>query len=319
MSYVCHCCGESFDNVVDGHWDIHYNWVCNECLSENYTPCENCSDFVPNDEVVDVDGSLYCEECARSHHSDDSGIWNYHDHHGDDPIFHGNTNNNTVPYLGVELEVDRGGMNDSIADKVKEIIGHDFIYQETDGSLNYGFENITQPATLAYHESKEENYREMFRFLVSKGYRSHNTNTCGLHVHFNRSFFANNEDKYVGRLLLIVNKFWDNMVKFSRRTPGNIDRWAKKYDKEPTEIVADMHHRYLDRYYAVNLSNEDTIEFRLFRGTLNPNSFFATLELVNAIVCYSRSDEEINRMTWEDLLVTDRLKEYWDKVKDRVV
>ena len=76
---------------------------------------------------------------------------------------------------------------------------------------------------------------------------------------------------------------------------------------------------YIVRYYAVNLSNDDTIEFRLFRGTLNPNSFFATLELVNAIVCYSRSDESIDRMTWDDLLVTDRLKAYWETVKDRVV
>ena len=223
------------------------------------------------------------------------------------------------PYLGVELEVDKGGESDDTADKVKDIMGHDFIYQERDGSIRDGFENITQPATLEYHESKEDAYRAMFRYLVKKGYRSHNTSTCGLHVHFNRSFFNGNEDKYIERLLCIVDKFWDNLTKFSRRTSANIDRWAKKYNKEPTEILAEMHGHYIDRYYAVNLSNDDTIEFRLFRGTLNPNSFFATLELVNAIVCYSRSDESIDRMTWDDLLVTDRLKAYWETVKDRVV
>ena len=80
-----------------------------------------------------------------------------------------------------------------------------------------------------------------------------------------------------------------------------------------------MHEHYIDRYYAVNLSNDDTIEFRLFRGTLNPDSFLATLELVNTIVCYSRSDKSIDGMTWDDLLVTDRLKAYWETVKGRVV
>lgn len=319
MSYTCHCCGETFENESDGRYDVHDNWVCEDCVDSEYHYCDDCGDLYPNDELEEIDGYYYCENCVENHRCSDSGICGYHAHHSEDPIFWGNTRNNTFPYLGVELEVDKGGEYDEVADKVKDIMGHDFIYQESDGSISNGFENITQPATLEHHEAMEQDYRKMFRYLVSEGYRSHNTSTCGLHVHFNRSFFADNEDKYIERLLRIVDKFWDNLVKFSRRTSANIDRWAKKYDKEPTEIVAEMRHHYMDRYYAINLSNDDTIEFRLFRGTLNPNSYLATLELVNAIVCYSRSDENIDRMTWDNLLVTDRMKAYWETVKDRTV
>lgn len=319
MCYTCHCCGEVFKSESDGRYDAYDNWVCDSCVGSEYHYCDDCGELYPNDELTEIDGEYFCNYCVENHRCSDSGICGYHTHHSEDPIFWGDSHCNMYPYLGVELEVDKGGESDDTADKVKDIMGHDFIYQESDGSISSGFENITQPATLEYHESKEDAYREMFRYLVKKGYRSHNTSTCGLHVHFNRSFFGGNEDKYIERLLCIVDKFWDNLTKFSRRTSANIDRWAKKYNKKPTEILAEMHEHYIDRYYAVNLSNDDTIEFRLFRGTLNPNSFFATLELVNAIVCYSRSDESIDRMTWDDLLVTDRLKAYWETVKDRVV
>lgn len=319
MSYTCYCCGRTFKNESDGRYDVHNDWVCEDCVDNEYHYCDDCGDLYPCDELTEIDGEYFCDCCVDYHRCSDNGICSYHAHHSEDPIFWGDTQNNTFPYLGVELEVDKGGEYDSVADKVKDIMGHDFIYQESDGSITNGFENITQPATLEYHESKEDAYRAMFRYLVKEGYRSHNTLTCGLHVHFNRSFFANNEDKYIERLLFIVDKFWDNLVKFSRRTSENIDRWAKKYDEEPTEIIAEMHSHYMDRYYAINLSNDDTIEFRLFRGTLNPNSFLATLELVNTIVCFSRSDESIDRMTWDDLLVTDRLKAYWETVKDRTV
>ena len=64
---------------------------------------------------------------------------------------------------------------------------------------------------------------------------------------------------------------------------------VKKYfDKERTEKLTDpeIQKELLDtaknseRYYAVNLQNEDTVEFRIFRGTLNYNTFLATLQFV---------------------------------------
>lgn len=48
------------------------------------------------------------------------------------------------------------------------------------------------------------------------------------------------------------------------------------------------------RYICVNLQNRDTVEFRMFRGTLKPNTIFATLELLDRIcdlaVCLSNEE-----------------------------
>ena len=50
----------------------------------------------------------------------------------------------------------------------------------------------------------------------------------------------------------------------------------------------------------MNLCNSDTIEFRIFRGTLKYNTFIATLQMVShicdaALFC---SDEELKQLSW---------------------
>lgn len=56
----------------------------------------------------------------------------------------------------------------------------------------------------------------------------------------------------------------------------------------------------------MNLTNYETIEFRLFRGTLRYQTFIATLDLVSHI-CYlasQLSDEDFEKMSWLDFVLT---------------
>lgn len=73
------------------------------------------------------------------------------------------------------------------------------------------------------------------------------------------------------------------------------------YKNEPLEILDDAKHKnHRGRYTAVNLTNEDTIEFRLFRGTLKLNTFLATLQMADRIcdVALNLSDEAVKEMSW---------------------
>ena len=58
------------------------------------------------------------------------------------------------------------------------------------------------------------------------------------------------------------------------------------------------------RYTCVNLTNEDTIEFRIFRGTLKYNTLIATLQMVNRIcdVAICMSDDELRAMSWSEFV-----------------
>ena len=60
----------------------------------------------------------------------------------------------------------------------------------------------------------------------------------------------------------------------------------------------------MGRYVAVNLENYNTVEFRLFRGTLRYKTFIATLQLVDEI-CQSAinlTDREMEDMSWLDFV-----------------
>ena len=50
----------------------------------------------------------------------------------------------------------------------------------------------------------------------------------------------------------------------------------------------------------MNLTNADTIEFRMFRGTLKWNTLIATLQLVDRIcdVALCLTDEELKSLSW---------------------
>ena len=67
----------------------------------------------------------------------------------------------------------------------------------------------------------------------------------------------------------------------------------------PTDQMCHAKNSCAGRYTAVNLTNSDTVEIRMFRGTLK-----ATLQMVNHLVevAVSMSDSEVQDMSWFDFL-----------------
>ena len=311
---VCSVCGEKhlrtfvYDNKN----------YCRDCFNELFTYCSRCNQMFPRD-VGDecTDGGILCPRCAKR-----DFVLPYH-HYYPQVKFFGNNKNNTVPFMGVEIEVDEGGQSDSSVREVVKIMNKDnniFMYCSRDGSLENGFEMITQPATIEYHYSIKDLYKSTFDRLLELEYLSHDTSTCGLHVHFNRSFYADNESVYINNLLYLVDKFWDDIVKFSRRNNRRLDRYAKKvpYSEAKDYIrCSNKLRNHSDHYYSINISNLNTIEFRMFKGTLNIDTFFATLQFVyNCILCAKQKTlEEIELMKFEDLITGRVCKKYWNRRK----
>ena len=306
----CVHCGSTVSNCCFQTIGENHEIVCDDCYNELYENCSHCGRSIPRGELVDG----LCKKCENREY-----ILPYH-RNQPELKFYGNDKNNTVPFLGIELEIDDGGYNDYIVPEIFNIINgknKHFLYCMHDGSLNEGFEMITQPATYDYHYSIKDKYEELFKFLIKKGYLSHDTRTCGLHVHFNRNFYRKNEELYISRLLYLIDKFWDDIVKFSRRNQRSIDRYSKKpyksiksyYDNSNESNDHDYH------YYAINLANENTIEFRMFRGTLNIETFIATLQFVNncIIIAREKTAKEIQSMKFEDILISRIAKRYWNR------
>lgn len=205
----------------------------------------------------------------------------------------------------MELEVDEGGENNDNAQEIVNIMD-DFIYIKHDGSLDDGFEIVSHPATLEYHR-EVANWEEALEKLRELGYKSHNTETCGLHVHMSRKAFGSSEteqDLNIMKLLYLVEKFWDKMKKFSRRTETQLNKWAARYGlTDSLDELLDTA-KYSGRYHAINLQPRCTVEIRLFRGTLKYNTFIATLEFCQYLydTVMANDIEELQQMTWNDFV-----------------
>ena len=158
--------------------------------------------------------------------------------------------------------------------------------------------------TLRYHKENMP-WKEVCHLVVEQGYRSHMTDTCGLHVHVNRESLGFGEievEATIANILFFLEKFWREMICFSRRTEGQLERWARRYglEKQGSDILQKAKKGYYGRYVSLNLENKETIEFRIFRGTLKYNTLIATLEMVNEIctVCAQLTEEEMQDLSW---------------------
>ena len=273
LTVICDHCAERVyeENAVEN--DTHT--LCDHCFDEYYVRCDDCGRIIHRDRAYwDGDDNAYCVSCWDEH-CEVIHEYNY----TPDLVFHGKG----LRHFGVELEIDEGDTVNSNAQKLLDIANKDAenLYIKTDGSLDEGLKLVTHPMTLEYHLN-EMPWVEVLRKARSMGYLSHAAGTCGLHVHISRLAFGctyEQQEAAIARLLYFVEKFWAELLRFSRRTQSQMNRWAARYGIRltPSEQINHAKNSCAGRYTAVNLTNADTVEIRMFRGTLKLNTLKATL------------------------------------------
>lgn len=317
---TCEYCGNevSFDdaNRVNG------DYYCRRCFCFHFTYCEHCG------QVIDIEESYYsesreetlCEDCFRDRDGSSDYLHRYHDFDGR-LKFYNHIDSNTSHdsnylYLGVELETDSYDQRGEAADELyRHSNGERLFHMEQDSSLSNGIEIISMPCTLDYHRNSFP-WAEISSTAREYGAKSNDVSTCGLHIHFNRSFIQGNEDYTTLKLLYVFEKFWESLVKFSRRKGDDWKHYAQRYYDEflpcydPETKLYET--RRKGRYFAVNLRNENTIEIRLFKGTLKVSTILASLEMVDYLVrlCRDIGIKKLQQITWAELTGKISPKEY---------
>ena len=303
-AFICSSCNQLTWND-DGSFNPSFG-VCTTCFDDYYAECTTCSAIIHNDDANYSDDDedqddAYCDTCFVKVKGSYT-IKNYS--YKPDPIFYG-----SGLFLGIELEIDEGGKIHDNAKQIEDIANlyEPCVYCKHDSSLNDGFEIVTHPMDLEYHTTTMP-WKEMFDKAISLGYKSHNTSTCGLHAHCNRNALGSTyeeQENTIARILFFIEKHWNEMLKFSRRSESQINRWAARYGfkDEPSDILKHAKGNY-GRYVCINLKNTDTVEFRIFRGSLKYETFIATLQMVDEIcrVAISLSDREFKMMSWQEFV-----------------
>lgn len=178
-------------------------------------------------------------------------------------------------FLGVELEME---MNDygkkNLVYKELHRLLHTYknFVLERDGSLNYGFELITQPHTY-------EKLLKTLKVVEEIPNVSAKSSRCGMHVHISKKAFK--EELEQGTLILICMHLQNYFKKFSERksydfcrlylrgaTFSDIDSWNKVFSNRS------------ERRMFVNLTNNNTVEFRIFQGSTDYKTIVANVQMV---------------------------------------
>lgn len=284
----CADCGRIFTDAVHGGENQHGDWVCDRC-SENYERCEDCGETHRTSAMRYVDDcdegeGWYCSTC----HSQRPGR-SIHDYSfKPDPVFHyGERERKTAKHrtFGVEIETENKG-GDCEVTAAQSVSASGLFYCKRDGSIDEGFEMVSHPATLAHWREADLGYIDKLR---QTGWRSYGTETCGMHIHVSKDSMSQ-----LTQLKLL--EFFKNNSQFiqliSRRRRSNLDRWAAidpEYTprKELSRKVKGS--RYSERYSAINLKNTHTIEFRIFRGTLDVAAVKRNIEFVAALIRFCES------------------------------
>lgn len=233
-----------------------------------------------------------------------SGIKSYHYHHGtyqNKPLM-----NKNGYKIGVELEVE---FNDARKKELFSRSESNWFYMERDGSLNdRGCEIITVPMRPCDIKNPKT-WDGLINSLVGKA-KSWDSPRCGLHVHLGREILGNNPEQQsetTGKLLFLYHHFLDgtalNTKIFGRTSAYNardgktasaraaVDLGTSVFkikeikDKVKNDLIGRTRS---DRYYDINLTNENTIEFRKGRGSIKTTRIIMVIEYCEIMCKYAK-------------------------------
>lgn len=318
-AYQCDDCGEYFtdDRLVSTNDPA----LCYSCYgSGRWVSCADCGDIIHEDDAYwsDRDEEYYCRDCIDDHRYDeDDDIIHEYGYKPEPEIRRRKGEADTELTFGVELEVDKGDCATDTAEDVTDA-GEGRVYCKRDGSLDSGFEIVSHPGTLAHH-MYEMHWSNISRICRKAGFKSHDTTTCGLHVHVGRAQLGEDfgaQYDAIANAIILVSSLRESIVPFTRRQEYALSRWAALPTLDMT-LPADelrqqaMQTRYNGRYQAINLQNDATIEFRIFKGTLNRDTLIASLQLVSNLCKYAmtHTTEECVGATFADIVAFQPYKE----------
>lgn len=256
--------------------------ICNKCFKQlNGFTCNKCyGKYIKYDYDQKYNCCKYCADSIKSY--DQQSQLRIHNYFFKPyPTFYSLDKSKKGLFMGIQLQIG-GAKTPDIVNKFAANNESNFCYIKKDTSIPlYGCEIVSYPATLQYHLSNKTKWKSILKNARQLHFKSYNINNCGLHIHVNKNYFDN---KSIQKLDYFINTNQEFFSKLSKR----VSTFARFLTKPINSYGIPINY---NRHCALNLCNENTIQFRLFRGTLNYKSFISYIELVHYICKYIQSNE----------------------------
>lgn len=249
--------------------DIKYLPICKDCAHKAYDfrYCPKCKTFHSDRNIC------YCEFNAKPKkvsmlRYNFKGLPKYF-----------RLNDNDKMLFGIEIEVE---FNDQSLDSnvIKELYKKEWLLFKYDGTIGNGFEIVTQPLGWRWLKKNKDEFNVIFN-LAPHGLTSKNTTTCGTHIHINKEMFT------TGHLYKFMKFFYLNkefIIYISERDIIDMQTWAYFSKNDEANLVRNCIDKWVqDKHCVINLQNPETVEVRIFKGTLNKFTFWKNIEFVKSL------------------------------------
>lgn len=295
-NWLCEDCvmnhGYTYAECCDAyvtHFNSDYD-VCSRC-AEDYVTCEDCGYSAHCDSYAviwsDYRDAWYCESCFPGDEDMLPGVYDYHSGHPMGLRFIGNGR----AHFGVEFEL--AGYGDP-SFTLSRMDDKHLAHGEMDSSVD-GFEFISQPATLdEWRGAFGLDIMRALEELQREGFSGNDTQ-CGQHVHISRKAFDN--PAHIARFAAFFTLNPTDIVELSGRdSEYHLSNYADVCTMQYGALMEGSkvgtpgfyRTRALPRMAAVNLTNADTVEIRIWAGTDNFEHTLGAIEFIAALVEYTR-------------------------------
>lgn len=226
--------------------------------------------------------------------------------------------------VGFELEVQNNNRNIDL-NKQAFLVRQNFAcLTASDSSIGRGFEIISDITSEPNLQADKDKNKALFKYLNDNDFTSHNADyeKCGLHIHINRNrlvsdYDINNTDKHneliqkVCILELIFDNFKNELKAFSRRSNFSYCNFLSDNNdtRKSLDVIKTLKcfDTYSSHSVAINMQHKDTIEFRIFRGTLEYNTLLASIQLCNNLVdiakdIYDKKITNYRKLNWSYII-----------------
>lgn len=249
--------------------------ICWSCFDQHNIPCSHCERQHMSWDLHVLEGETDRRLCNNCLERWESRIYQYNwrpkrfIHHGEPPLY------------GIEIETDHfpnpAGLYSRRIHHLSE--NERFFYMKRDGSLSNGFELVFHPRSMESWEGSWPRVEEILASIEEFGGKAFRTDTCGFHVH--RSKWDLKDIDYM-KICLLLKRWKARLLKVAQRNNNRYAGWnifddrlpqpsrnnASSVKRQGFRFIKNGDHT-LERYQCVNFgSNPDSIEFRIFKGSI---------------------------------------------------
>lgn len=319
----CSCSRHSI-SMTKKHGHFHDQFFCKHCSSMRVSECKTCLNF---ERLVGESGN--CRECVELYDNNQCpkcGLIRTPNRscricdeyeptigpYSTRPRLHFNyTEEDKIEreplFFGIENECTFGRDGDSTIKRslaLRELyksFGYETLFTKSDSSIaGYGYELVTHPMTLRYFHQLD-----VFKFFHPAMIES---TSCGMHVHVNRGAF--HSDLHIYKVLDFIHFNKNFINKISRRDYNGYNR---DLPSKASMVVKAAKYGSATKYQRVNLSNKNTVEFRMFQGCTREFELRYMVEFLHALIKWS-SGKPHNKLFIPDLLsyIDKNMKMYYN-------